>query len=113
TCLGLTIAMALTLLAGCGGNTTSESTGSNAGTSTNQSASTSENNSAETTLSGVVNTNGSTSMESVIKILSEAFSQENPEVEVKYSGSGSGAGVTSAIEGTADLGLASRELKAE
>ena len=113
TCLGLTIAMALTLLAGCGGNTTSESTGSNAGTSTNQSAGTSENNSAETTLSGVVNTNGSTSMESVIKILSEAFSQENPEVEVKYSGSGSGAGVTSAIEGTADLGLASRELKAE
>ena len=113
TCLGLTIAMALTLLAGCGGNTTSESTGSNAGTSTSQSAGTSENNSAETTLSGVVNTNGSTSMESVIKILSEAFSQENPEVEVKYSGSGSGAGVTSAIEGTADLGLASRELKAE
>ena len=113
TCLGLTIAMALTLLAGCGGNTTSESTGSNAGTSTSQSAGTSENNNAETTLSGVVNTNGSTSMESVVKILSEAFSQENPEVEVKYSGSGSGAGVTSAIEGTADLGLASRELKAE
>mgnify|MGYP005785276275 CR=1 FL=1 len=113
TCLGLTIAMALTLLAGCGGNTTSESTGSNAGTTTSQSAGTSENNNAETTLSGVVNTNGSTSMESVVKILSEAFSQENPEVEVKYSGSGSGAGVTSAIEGTADLGLASRELKAE
>ena len=116
TCLGLTIAMALTLLAGCGGNT-NESTGSNAGSntgaSTSQAAGTSESNNAETTLSGVVNTNGSTSMESVVKILSEAFSQENPDVEVKYSGSGSGAGVTSAIDGTADLGLASRELKAE
>ena len=113
TCLGLTIAMALTLLAGCGGNTSNAGTGSSANTSASQSAGTSENNSAETTLSGVVNTNGSTSMESVMKILSEAFESENPDVDVKYTGSGSGAGVTSAIDGTADLGLASRELSAE
>lgn len=114
TCLGLTIAMALTLLAGCGGNNTSEeSTGSNTNASTSQTTSTPENSDTDAALSGVVNTNGSTSMESVMKILSEAFESENPDVDVKYTGSGSGAGVTSAIDGTADLGLASRELKAE
>jgi len=64
-------------------------------------------------LNGVVNTNGSTSMEKVVLILSEAFREQNPGVDVKYNGSGSGAGVTSVLDGTADLGLASRELKAE
>ena len=113
TCLGLSIAMALTLLAGCGGSGNNQSSTSSQGTSSAGSASGAGSSVTETTLSGVVNTNGSTSMESVMKILGEAFMQENQDVEVKYNGSGSGAGVTSAIEGTADLGLASRELKAE
>ena len=113
TCLGLSIAMALTLLAGCGGSGNNQSSTSSQGTGSAGSASGAGSSVTETTLSGVVNTNGSTSMESVMKILGEAFMQENQDVEVKYNGSGSGAGVTSAIEGTADLGLASRELKAE
>ena len=108
TCLGLSAVMALSLLTGCGSN-------SNAGSANDQSSAGSASNpgSAQTSLSGVVNTNGSTSMESVVKILGEAFHEANPDVEVKYNGSGSGAGVTSAIDGTADLGLASRELTAE
>ena len=110
TCLGLSIVMALSLLAGCSSSNTGDTTSdqSNAGSSNSGASS-----NTETTLSGVVNTNGSTSMESVIKILGEAFHELNPDVEVKYNGSGSGAGVTSAIDGTADLGLASRELTAE
>ncbi len=111
TCLGLSIVMALSLLAGCGSNTTTSDDGQNNAGGASNTASTSENKQPD--LSGVVNTNGSTSMESVVKILGEAFHEANPEVEVKYSGSGSGAGVTSAIDGTADLGLASRELTAE
>ena len=113
TCLGLSIAMAPTLLAGCGGSGNNQSSTSSQGTGSAGSASGAGSSVTETTLSGVVNTNGSTSMESVMKILGEAFMQANQDVEVKYNGSGSGAGVTSAIEGTADLGLASRELKAE
>ena len=101
--LALTAALALSLLAGCGSKTNADtntgSTGS-AGTTT-------------TELTGTVNTNGSTSMEKVMKILIESFAEENPGVTVNYTGSGSGAGVTSAIDGTADLGLASRELKPE
>jgi len=64
-------------------------------------------------MSGTVNLDGSTSMEKVVKILAESFSELYPEVTINYNGSGSGAGITAAIDGTADLGLSSRELKAE
>lgn len=101
--LALTAALALSLLAGCGskanGDTNTGSTGSVDATAGE--------------LTGTVNTNGSTSMEKVMKILIESFAEENPGVTVNYTGSGSGAGVTSAIDGTADLGLASRALKPE
>ena len=109
TCLGLSAVLALSLLAGCGSSNTGDTTSDPGGAGSSNPSS----GSTGTTLSGVVNTNGSTSMESVMKILGEAFHEANPEVEVKYNGSGSGAGVTSAIDGTADLGLASRELTAE
>lgn len=110
TCLGLSIVMALSMLAGCGNSNTGDTTSDQSSTGSNNATTSST---TETTLSGVVNTNGSTSMESVMKILGEAFHEMNPNVEVKYNGSGSGSGVTSAIDGTADLGLASRELTAE
>ena len=113
TCLGLSIVMALSLLAGCGSSNSGSATSGGQSSAENTGSSNASSGTTETTLSGVVNTNGSTSMESVVKILGEAFHELNPDVEVKYSGSGSGAGVTSAIDGTADLGLASRELTAE
>ena len=56
-------------------------------------------------------TNGSTSMESVMGALIEAFKEVQPDVQIQYTGSGSGAGITSAQDGTADIGLASRDLK--
>ncbi len=113
TCLGLSIAMALSLLAGCGSS--GGNANSNPGTTPDNNAgqSTTTPPTTQTELSGVVNTNGSTSMEKVMQILKEAFEEQNKGVTVNYNGSGSGAGVTSAIDGTADLGLASRELKAE
>lgn len=64
-------------------------------------------------LSGSVSTNGSTSMESVIGILSESFMQENPGVTVTYDATGSGSGIEAVSNGTADIGLASRDLKEE
>lgn len=109
TCLGLTVAMALSLLAGCGSSTTD-----NAGTTPDSNTGTAQSTpNTKKDLSGVVNTNGSTSMEKVMQILIESFQEQNKGVTVNYSGSGSGAGVTSAIDGTADVGLASRELKPE
>ena len=45
--------------------------------------------------------------------LIEAFKEVQPGITVNYTGSGSGAGVTGAQEGSCDIGLASRDLKAE
>lgn len=56
-------------------------------------------------------TNGSTSMEKVIGVLGEAFKADNPDIEFTYDPTGSGSGITAVKEGTADIGLASRELK--
>lgn len=105
--LALAAAMALSMLTGCGGNSNNTNNDTNsADTQGSQTSQTQQ-------LSGVVNTNGSTSMEKVMQVLIEAFQEQQPNVTVNYTGSGSGAGVTSAIDGTADLGLASRALKSE
>ena len=61
-------------------------------------------------ISGNVAANGSTSMEAVILGLQEGFKSVQPGVEIGYTGSGSGAGITGVLEGTCDLGLSSRAL---
>ncbi len=80
---------------------------SSSGSSTSGSGSTAE------TLSGKVNVGGSTSMEAVVEALREAFAEEYPDVDVTYSPTGSGAGITGATDGTLDIGLSSRALKEE
>ena len=62
-------------------------------------------------LSGTVATNGSTSMEKVIGILSEQFMEDNKDVTITYDATGSGTGIEAAANGTCDIGLASRDLK--
>ena len=104
--LALAAAMALSMLTGCGGNSSNANDTNGSDAQGSQAGQTEQ-------LSGVVNTNGSTSMEKVMQVLIEAFQEQQPNITVNYTGSGSGAGVTSAIDGTADLGLASRALKSE
>ena len=62
-------------------------------------------------LSGTVATNGSTSMEKVIGILSEQFMEDNDKVTITYDATGSGTGIEAVATGTCDIGLASRNLK--
>lgn len=104
--LMLSAALCVGMLAGCGGGTQGN-TESPAGDSNSPAA---ESPAAET-VSGTVNTNGSTSMEDVMGSLKEAFEELNSDVTIQYTGSGSGAGITGAQEGTCDIGLASRDLK--
>lgn len=59
-----------------------------------------------------VSTDGSTSMESVIGALGEAFKSKTG-TEVAYNPTGSSAGIQAVSEGRCDIGLASRNLKAE
>ncbi len=94
-------AMLVGLLTGCGSK------------DNNAAGSDAPENTGAATLSGTVNTNGSTSMEKVMGSLIEAFASVQPNINVQYTGSGSGAGVTGAQEGTCDIGLASRDLKSD
>ena len=100
----LTLALSLAALTGWGSKTETP-----ADTNTDNSAQTE----APATLSGSVSTNGSTSMEKVIGALSEQFMADNSGVTVTYDPTGSGAGIETASNGSADIGLASRALKDE
>lgn len=62
-------------------------------------------------LSGTVTVAGSSSVTPVMEKLAEAYQALNPDVTVEVNQSDSTTGVTSAIEGACDLGMASRELK--
>ena len=81
----MTAVLALSMLTGCGGNT--KTTGS-------------------------VATDGSTSMEKVIGALGEAF-QNDTGISFTYNPTGSGSGIKAVQEGRCDIGLSSRDLKAE
>ena len=76
--------LALSVLAGCGSNKTTSS----------------------------VTTDGSTSMEKVIGALGEAF-QNDTGISFTYNPTGSGSGIKAVQEGRCDIGLSSRDLKAE
>ena len=61
---------------------------------------------------GSVATDGSTSMEKVIGALGEAFQKETG-ISFTYNPTGSGSGIKAVQEGRCDIGLSSRDLKAE
>ena len=91
-CIALSAALALTLAA-CGGETKVIEAGA--------------------ALSGTVSTDGSTSMEKVIGGLGEMFMEMNSGITFTYNPTGSGSGIKAVQEGRCDIGLASRNLKAE
>ena len=76
--------LALSVLTGCGGNK----------------------------VTGTVTTDGSTSMEKVIGALGEAF-QNDTGISFTYNPTGSGSGIKAVQEDRCDIGLSSRDLKAE
>ena len=101
-------------LAACGGSSSS-STAASTASSASSTASSVASSAAEATndlssLSGTVATGGSTSMNSVIEALTEGFADVAPGVTISYDPTGSGAGITGAVEQTLDIGLASRAL---
>ena len=91
------------ILAGCGANKTTETT-------TTETAPAEEAEAVTKDLS--VSTDGSTSMEKVIGSLGEVF-QEETGITFTYNPTGSGSGIKAVSEGRCDIGLSSRELKAE
>lgn len=66
---------------------------------------------AATGLKGKVTVSGSSSVSPVMEKLSEAYEKLNADVDVEIQTSDSTTGVSNAIEGISDIGMASRELK--
>ena len=64
-----------------------------------------------TGLSGKVVVGGSSSVTPVMEKLKEAYVALNPDVTIEVQQSDSTTGMTSAIEGVCDIGMASRDLK--
>ena len=63
--------------------------------------------------SGKITVAGSSSVTPVMEKLAEAYKTQNSEVTVEVQQSDSTTGVTSALEGVCDIGMASRDLKEE
>ncbi|RZQ43251.1 phosphate ABC transporter substrate-binding protein [Vibrio vulnificus] len=63
--------------------------------------------SAQETISAV----GSSSVTPLMEVFSETYMKKNPEVFIEVQGPGSSAGVKAAKNGSADLGMSSRDLK--
>ncbi len=66
---------------------------------------------ADDGLSGQLQLAGSTTVQPLAEVLAEAFMAENPDLMIEVQGGGSSVGVTSAGEGTVDIGNASRNVK--
>ena len=62
-------------------------------------------------VTGKIVLDGSTSVAPVMEALADAYKALNPDVTVEIQQTGTGAGITSAIEGVCDFGMSSRELK--
>lgn len=60
---------------------------------------------------GKIVVGGSTSVAPVMEKLQEAYNAINPNVEIEVHLGGSGTGMQQAMDGTLDIGMASRELK--
>lgn len=60
-----------------------------------------------------VSTDGSTSMEKLVGLLSEDYMQQHPDIKVTYNPTGSSSGIKAVSEGRTDIGLSSRNLTAK
>ena len=65
----------------------------------------------QASVSGKITVTGSTTVLPIAQLAAESYMSKNSSADIKVSGGGSGVGVQAAGEGTADLGMSSREVK--
>ena len=115
------VAAAALLLTGCAtNNSNSDATAAPSAEATAQAtaaaeetAAPAESADAATELKGEIMVTGSTSAEPLVSALADLFMEKNPGVTIAVPGNGSAAGITAAADGSAALGMSSRELKEE
>lgn len=91
-CLALASAFLVFAAVGCG----SKNNGTDGTTASNQSK---------------IEVVGSTSVTPLMEKLAAKYNETNPDVKINIQGVGSSAGIKATTDGTADIGMASRELK--
>ena len=102
---------------GCNSNTAGNNatdgttTGSNAASTQQTEQETTKTAEADKKLSGTISLAGSTSMQKLADALAETFMEANSGVTVTVEYSGSSAGIESLLNGSCDIGDASRNLK--
>ncbi|MFH0968116.1 MAG: phosphate ABC transporter substrate-binding protein [Methanobacteriota archaeon] len=96
------------LMAGCTGNS-----GSTEKTTTTVTAVTTPEAVKSATSGHVLSVSGSTTVLPIAAKAAEAYMATHPDLDIQVNGGGSGVGVQSAGEGTAMIGMASRDLKTE
>ncbi|MCF2652141.1 phosphate ABC transporter substrate-binding protein [Anaeromassilibacillus senegalensis] len=109
--------LTMTAFTACGNSetasTSSESSASESSVSESPASESSEESSETVSqLGGSVSTDGSTSMEKLMGIYQEVYT-ELSGTTINYNPTGSGSGITAVTEGRCDIGLASRNLKDE
>ncbi len=108
--VGMTALMMVGSLVGCGG--ADVSTANAESETTTESAATDSEAAEETSaLTGSITLAGSTSMEKLCEAMSESFMEKYPGVTVTVEYTGSSAGVESLVQGSVNIGNASRALK--
>ena len=101
-------------LAGCGGNNTPTPQPAATPAPAAAPATTPEPAAAEeVSTGGDIVVAGSTTVAPVAQALADAFMASYPQYNIEVQSMGTGAGMTAAIEGVADIGLASRNLNAD
>ncbi len=68
---------------------------------------------AQTAFALTLHAAGSTTVLPVVSTAATVYHQQHPDVTITVSGGGSGVGIASMIQHTADIGMASREIDAE
>lgn len=110
-------AMSMMMVTGCNSNsagnnaTDGTTTGSNAASTQQTEQETTKTAEADKKLSGTISLAGSTSMQKLADALAETFMEANSGVTVTVEYSGSSAGIESLLNGSCDIGDASRNLK--
>lgn len=97
-CMGLALS-ALFVFAGCGGG----------GNVTGGATATPDGSTGSTTLM----VEGSTSVDPLMQVLRDNYTAQSGSVQIEITANGSGNGISAAMKGTTDIGMSSRDLKAE
>lgn len=91
------LALAATVLAGCGGEAATSGTSSTGGSA----------------LSGTISVSGSDTMVNMAGEWAQKFMTQNPDVQISVKGGGSGVGIAALLNKTTDIADASRKIKAD